>query len=403
MSVSEKTLLGLSDEEDESMQVLSRETFYKAIYEEMPMCLTPENVPEPNRSTPELITKSGSLHRHHMSWATPGSNESKCSPVHKSAYSSLPQSSAVMFLASFAECDSSSSGPIEIYEGLQLGDYTVGKVIGRGSYSSCREGFKTENPSKRVAFKIVQSEGIHDVVEHEIDVWSRLQHEGFLPLLDIIRLKDVTIIVSPLAEKGSMLNYLKNNGPLAPEKVKPIFKILCQALHHLHVHHRIVHHDIKLENILIDAEFNAYLCDFGLSEFVDDSNNWCLSLKSSQEDLLLKGSLWYLPPEIIDCSRTRRYSFSKDRLTIAPDFDWKFEKTKIDVWAMGIVLYAMITGSLPFTDDYLPRLHLSITSGDYPDLEDADEDLADLISSLLTVDVDSRPLISEILQHRWLQ
>jgi len=362
---------------------------------------------------------SGTAHHRAMSWTgsttayhVPGQQpqqqpnrqhqkEFKFSPVCRASYSSMPQTSAVMFLASLAEGESLvTKSPTELNQGSMVKDYVVGKVIGRGAYSHCREGTKKSDPWKKFALKIVQNEGVHDTIEHEIDIWSRLKHPGFLPLLDIIRLHDITIIVSPMAEYGSMLKYLQNNGPMSEPAAKRIFKELTETLRYLHLEQRIVHHDIKLENILLSRDMSVHVCDFGLSEFVDEHVKWCLST-SSQEDLMMKGSLWYLPPEVIDCTRSRRHSITK-----APQLasgDWKLEKTKLDIWALGVVLYAMVTGSLPFTHDYLPKLQQSILSGDYPPLdEEFDDQLCDLISQLLRTDPEARPLISQVLEHPWL-
>lgn len=354
----------------------------------------------------DIKEESGQInyHHRHMSWTGPShrpSTSPKFSPVCKSSYSSLPQTTAVMFLSSFAENDMEGFGPTEIYEGCHIQGYVIGKIIGKGASSQVREGYLKDEPNVRLAMKIVQHDGFYESVEHEIEIWSQLDHIGFLRLIDVIKLHDVTIAVSPLAEKGSLLRHLQKQGAMPANSAKKIFKTLCESLGYLHEEHRIVHHDIKLENILLDKNMGAYLCDFGLSEYIDDYSSWCFA-KSSQEDLLMKGSLWYLPPEIIDCSRQRRRSMINN-----PAFteeDWKLEKTKVDVWALGIVLYAMITGSLPFTHDYLPKLQLAITSGEYPKLdEEIERPLSDLIACLLTVNPEERPLIRDVLLHEWLR
>lgn len=350
----------------------------------------------------ETDSNYSNIHRRHMSWTGLGS-DFKDQPVCRSSYSSLPQTSAVMFLASLAENDSIVSGPTEIYDGAEVGGYVMGRIIGRGAYSECREGFKKAEPSQKLALKIVKNEGLHSTIQHETEVWSGLRHRGFLPLLDVVSLHDITIVVSPYAERGSLLKHLQNCGPFESEQAKVVFRELCEALNYLHTEKRILHHDIKLENILLDKSMKPYLCDFGLSEYIDEFNEWCLGTNPSEEDLFMKGSLWYLPPEIMDCTKAARYS-AKDFAPLDSGTDWSMEKTKVDVWAMGIVLYAMITGGLPFTDDFLPRLQQTICRGDYPPLDDGtDEDLADLLATLLTVDRDSRPLMKQIIKHPWLK
>lgn len=339
-----------------------------------------------------------------MSWCEPvnAPREASQSPVYASSYSSLPQTSAVQFLARFAERDNINQPPTDVQEGAEIEGYRLGKIIGMGASSQCREGCKIERPGERLALKIISCAGAHDTLEHEIDIWSRIKHSRFLKLLDVIRLHDFTIIVSPLASQGSLLKRLKENGPLSIAEAKMVFKELCDALHHLHIEQRIVHHDIKLENILLDADMHPYICDFGLSEYIDEPSTWCMG-NCTQEDLMMKGTLWYLPPEVIDCTRSRRHSIIKE--PVLAEGDWRLEKTKVDIWALGVVLYAMVTASLPFCQDFLPLLQQAILNGEYTPLNtvlDADNHLCDLVAWLLQPDPERRPLISEVLGHSWL-
>jgi len=322
----------------------------------------------------------------------------------KTSCGSLPRNDAARFLSSLSEIDIEPEHREEVYHGAKIGKYVVGRLLDKGSFSECYEGRDTSNSNSVVAMKVVRNDpGFSSTMEHELAIWSRLKHRGFLPLKEVIRLKTVTIIISPVAHRGSLLKYLKINGPMTGDQARGVFKTLCEGLRFLHRDLRAIHHDIKLENILLDKDLNPYLCDFGLSEYYDDPASWIgMGVYRDDEDMLLKGTLWYLPPEIIDCRQSKRRSFSVVKTYSCGD--WKFEKTKVDIWAMGIVLYALMSGTLPFTDDYLPSLQAAINNSEYESLEDEiDAPIWNLIQQLLCVEIAKRPNIDQVLQHPWLQ
>jgi serine/threonine protein kinase len=118
-------------------------------------------------------------------------------------------------------------------------------------------------------------------------------------------------------------------------------------------------------------------------------------MKRTEGEIFCKGSLWYLSPEELEPELFRK----RDAALSEPE-----ARKKGDVWALGVVLYGMVTGKLPFTDDFLPRLQMTVTSGEYPALPDSfTPALRDLVSKLLTVDIVLRPSIDMVLAHPWLK
>jgi serine/threonine protein kinase len=122
-------------------------------------------------------------------------------PLCKSSYASLPQSPATSFLAQFAQPDD-WRGQEEVKDGAIINNYRVGKVIGRGSFSECREAIfddGSEDERERVAMKIVkaekaESDNLSDF-DKELSVWRRLSHDNILPLLDCIRSDGIRTMV----------------------------------------------------------------------------------------------------------------------------------------------------------------------------------------------------------------
>lgn len=356
-------------------------------------------------------------------------------PVCRSTYESLVQSPAVSFLAQFAQADDWKNR-LSLEDGSKVDKYRVGRILGRGSFSECREAESAaDSPAagERVAMKIVKGGDTSDGdrgqnledFDRELAIWSRLCHRNILPLLDYLRLDNALVAISPIAENGTLLDYLSKHGPFPEEEAKKLFRQVCQAIAHMHTDRGIVHHDIKLDNILLDRTLKPYICDFGLSETlvslgggkeqknrtcgdrvdllssldVDDQSTSSASKARTEDDIYCKGSLWYLPPEELEPDLLRKDAQGQP-LTFPPDPECR---KKADIWSLGIVLYALTTGRLPFTDDFLPRLQVAVVTADYPSLpEHLSPALRDLQSQLLTVNVHERPCIEQVLQHPWL-
>lgn len=124
------------------------------------------------------------------------------------------------------------------------------------------------------------------------------------------------------AEKGDLLTYIKNNGTLSEALALKFIKQLAETVDFLHSQKFIAHRDIKLANILLSSKNNTIkLADFGLSNFYDKNNQ---VLKTSC------GSPCYSAPEILR--------------------GVKYYPIAADIWSLGIVLFAMIEGCLPFYD-----------------------------------------------------
>jgi serine/threonine protein kinase len=275
------------------------------------------------------------------------------------------------------------------------GDLVIGRSIGRGAFSECRAGFLVEKKSN-VSVKIVSktcSIGSPNTEDEEKSckwkIWQSLAHPNILPLNQIIdRDDDFFYLLTPLANE-SLLAKMQRDGKLGESLAKHLFKQLVNAVRYLHLDRGLVHGDIKLENILLyyqksdfEDEINCWLTDFDFLSPVDQSEEKLLYLHRRS------GSLTYLPPA--NLSR----SFSED--------DGKGD----DIWAMGIVLYAMIFGELPKPPHEIISDIIITDTGNYSDvatrLSNATGDYGDLLRGMLEPDPNKRLNIDQIQRHRWL-
>src|SRR5207253_1075520 len=132
---------------------------------------------------------------------------------------------------------------------------------------------------------------------------------------------------------GTLLEYIKKHchregKGLDEDEARNIFLETAEALRYLHNDMRLVHKDIKLDNILLDKEDTWKICDFGLTEFQNSANGYNNILYNN-----VGGSLAYCAPE-----QLRSPIPLKD--------------PSVDVWSLAVVLFAMVTGQLPFNDDF---------------------------------------------------
>lgn len=185
-----------------------------------------------------------------------------------------------------------------------------------------------------------------------------------------------TILVTEYASQGEFYNLLERRGRFSEEEAKSYFKQILSAIDYCHFF-RIAHRDIKPENLLVDRGNLLKLCDFGLANFVRDGE----FLKTSC------GSPNYASPEIISGE--------------------KYCGTEVDTWSLGVILYAIIAGVLPFDESSIPLLFNKIksklhTDGRFRIPHTFSPELADLVTRMLVPDPLSRITIHQIKCHPWV-
>ncbi len=213
---------------------------------------------------------------------------------------------------------------MELYPMRQLGKYQLIRYLAHGGMSDIYL-VRDENDEQLYALKMVRREIANNYrhFHREVAILQKLKHEHILPLLDYYEEEDGTAYyVTPYIQQGSLRERL-SAGPLSLSEVTAIFRQLGDALQFIH-DLGLLHRDIKPANILLDDSGHVWLADFGLAK---DAN-----LPSDLTDSgCLIGTPYYLAPELLKEPATR----------------------SSDIYALGVVLYEMLTGAPPFTGQTL--------------------------------------------------
>ncbi|KAJ7750396.1 Pkinase-domain-containing protein [Mycena maculata] len=249
-----------------------------------------------------------------------------------------------------------------------VGNYTLGKVIGEGAYGKVRMGTHRLT-SMRVAIKQIPK-AMSASLTREIHHHRQLHHPHVTQMYEVIATESSIWIVTELCLGGELFDYLVEKGRLSEDETKIIFGQLCLAVAYLH-DKGIVHRDLKLENVLLDERCRVKLGDFGFTrEFERGAfmETFC-------------GTTGYASPEML---QGRKY--------LGPE---------VDIWSLGVILYCLLTGTLPFDDDDENIMRQKIIVGEFEDPEWLSNESRDLIKNILQQDPTKRIPISQILAHPW--
>ncbi|KAI8880668.1 Pkinase-domain-containing protein [Backusella circina FSU 941] len=213
-----------------------------------------------------------------------------------------------------------------------VGDYWLGKTLGRGSSGRVKIGIHKVTGEK-VAIKIISKShlaantSVERAVKREIAVMKLISHPNIMHLLDVIDLSDSPnlYLVLEYVQGGELFEYLVSEGRLSEKEARKYFQQIILGLDYCH-RHLICHRDLKPENLLLDSDKNIKIADFGMASLQPAGS----LLETSC------GSPHYASPEIVN--------------------GIKYDGSASDIWSCGIILYALLSGQLPFDDDNIRLL-----------------------------------------------
>ncbi|PHH92173.1 hypothetical protein CDD83_8559 [Cordyceps sp. RAO-2017] len=251
-----------------------------------------------------------------------------------------------------------------------VGNYTIGRLIGKGSFGKVYLGTHKLTNGSKVVLKSAHKTDSN--LAREIHHHRQFVHPHIARLYEVIVTENLIWMVLEYCSGDELYNYLLEHGPLPVHKVQKIFAQLVGAVSYVHLQ-SCVHRDLKLENILFDKHENVKLVDFGFTREYEGRTNHLQTFC---------GTICYAAPEML---RGEKYAGEK-----------------VDVWSLGIILYALLCGELPFDDDDDAVTRSKILSEDprYP--EHLPSDALPLLKSLLSKRSFPRPSLQDILAHPFL-
>lgn len=323
-------------------------------------------------------------------------------------------SPAAMFLSAFS---SPSTPALPDAEGCVISGYTLGSIIGYGAFSTIRRASSTSGGV--VAVKIVRGSDFFKQgnvalarkrIKREAAVWSTLSHEHILPLFSALHTSYADYFITLLCPAGSLFDILKRDGcPALPQDdVGMMFRQVVRGLRYLHEVALFVHRDIKLENVLVDEAGTCRIGDFGMTrkigEFDEDEDEVSqeqnhetfqaghatvhravsLALPPTKRQSQPRGSLQAQLVRHNHNGARHRNSTSSPHPAHSPHIfqpgSLPYASPELllpqtagpllphpaqDIWALGVLLYGLLTGRLPFADSFEPRLQMKILNGNY--------------------------------------
>ena len=253
--------------------------------------------------------------------------------------------------------------------------YRAGKMLGRGAFGKVNLGMH-KLTRKLIAIKSINKEYLSEEkqrnkIMHEVGILLRLRHKSVVKLYETFETRRHIMLVMELCAGGDLLNFVRKRKKLDESVAKVIFKQIIDGIGYIHSK-RILHRDIKLDNILLDGKGGVKIADFGVSKAV----------KKGEIMFEQSGTPAYIAPEIIR--------------------DKGYKGFKADLWSAGVVLFALLYGTVPFKANNMKDLHQQIMTARYNMKDEISENAKSLIRGLLNTDPKRRLGVSQVLKHPWL-
>uniref|UniRef100_A0A671U2Z5 Maternal embryonic leucine zipper kinase n=1 Tax=Sparus aurata TaxID=8175 RepID=A0A671U2Z5_SPAAU len=253
--------------------------------------------------------------------------------------------------------------------------YEVYETIGSGGFAKVKLG-RHILTGEKVAIKIMNKKDLGDDlprVKVEIEAMKNLSHQHVCRLYHVIETSTQIFMVLEYCTGGELFDYIIAKDRLSEEETRVFFRQIVSAMAYVHSQ-GYAHRDLKPENLLIDEDHNLKLIDFGL----------CAKPKGglSYELMTCCGSPAYAAPELI---QGRAYIGSE-----------------ADVWSMGVLLFALLCGYLPFDDDNCMVLYRKITRGKYDNPRWLSPGSVLLLNQMMQVDPKLRVTVRQLLDHPWV-
>uniref|UniRef100_A0A8C4TAV7 non-specific serine/threonine protein kinase n=1 Tax=Erpetoichthys calabaricus TaxID=27687 RepID=A0A8C4TAV7_ERPCA len=237
-----------------------------------------------------------------------------------------------------------------------IGNYRLLKTIGKGNFAKVKLA-RHILTGREVAIKIIDK--------------TQLNPTSLQKLFEVIETDKTLYLVMEYASGGEVFDYLVAHGRMKEKEARSKFRQIVSAVQYCHQKY-IVHRDLKAENLLLDADMNIKIADFGFS------NEFTLGNKLDT----FCGSPPYAAPELFQGK--------------------KYDGPEVDVWSLGVILYTLVSGSLPFDGQNLKELRERVLRGKYRIPFYMSTDCENLLKRFLVLNPAKRGTLEQIMKDRWI-
>lgn len=258
----------------------------------------------------------------------------------------------------------------------KIGPYLLKEAIGSGSFSSVRVAIHIQTKTE-YACKIIPKKRLENMVdksrfEQEIRIHQRIHHPNIVQLIDVFKDSLNYYIILELCTQGELFSSILCHRKLREDEASQYFNQVLLAVAYIH-NLGIAHRDLKPENILISDNRLIKLCDFGLSKLFE---------RNERTTSTSCGSPCYASPEVISGG--------------------SYDAFLSDIWSLGVILYSMVTGQLPWTKRNRLQLFHQIQKGKYVIPAYVSPLCSSLITSLIKVNPSKRITLQAALKHPFI-
>ncbi|XP_055018191.1 MAP/microtubule affinity-regulating kinase 3a isoform X18 [Boleophthalmus pectinirostris] len=262
-----------------------------------------------------------------------------------------------------------------------VGNYRLLKTIGKGNFAKVKLA-RHILTGREVAIKIIDKTQLNpnslQKLFREVRIMKILNHPNIVKLFEVIETERTLYLVMEYASGGEVFDYLVAHGRMKEKEARAKFRQIVSAVQYCHQKH-IVHRDLKAENLLLDADMNIKIADFGFS------NEFTMGNKLDT----FCGSPPYAAPELFQGK--------------------KYDGPEVDVWSLGVILYTLVSGSLPFDGQNLKELRERVLRGKYRIPFYMSTDCENLLKRFLVLNPGKRGTLevredaqNQIMKDRWI-
>ncbi|CAK9302739.1 unnamed protein product [Gordionus sp. m RMFG-2023] len=255
-----------------------------------------------------------------------------------------------------------------------IGKYRLIKTIGKGNFAKVKLA-KHIPTGKEVAIKIIDKTQLNpsslQKLFREVRIMKTLDHPNIVKLFQVMETEKTLYLVMEYASGGEVFDYLVAHGRMKEKEARAKFRQIVSAVQYCH-QKNIIHRDLKAENLLLDGDMNIKIADFGFS------NEFTLGNKLDT----FCGSPPYAAPELFQGK--------------------KYDGPEVDVWSLGVILYTLVSGSLPFDGQNLKELRERVLRGKYRIPFYMSTDCENLLKKFLVLNPTKRASLETIMKDRWM-